>query len=182
MNSDNDETTIISTDEKTPMTTDDLIKDMSNKIFEIKDKLTDGEFKNLMEVSKKIYEKSKKEKMVKLHLEYTETELIISDSQEGTIHYYTGGNEGNISYSITDMDSLTEGSVIQCKTLHQSKELWFTLFQNHPYDHIEWSCLDDCKLDIKIYEELKDRNLHAIRIKNECGEFIKAYARIIEEK
>ena len=119
--------------------------------------------------------------MVKLYLEYTETELIISDSQEGTIHYYTGGNEGDISYSITD-DSLTEGSVIQCKTLHQSKELWFSLFENHPYQHKEWSCLDECKLDIKIYEELKDRNLHAIRIKNECGEFIKAYARIIEEK
>ena len=53
-------------------------EELSNKIFELKDKLTDGEFKDLMDTLKGVYEEKKENEYVLYEIEYVIPKVSIS--------------------------------------------------------------------------------------------------------
>lgn len=93
---------------------------LSNKIFELKDKLTDGEFKDLMDTLKGVYEKKKETEYVLYEIEYVipkvsivrtnvKVELkpykkIIKLRKNKMEHYY-GGHEEDFLHHLEQYDN-----------------------------------------------------------------------------
>jgi len=94
---------------------------LSNKIFELKDKLTDGEFKDLMDTLKGVYEEKKETEYVLYEIEYVipkvsivrtnvkvelkQRKKIIKLRKNEMEHYY-GAHEKNFLQHLEEHDNL----------------------------------------------------------------------------
>ena len=104
------------------------ITEMANMIFELKDKISDGEFKKLMELNKELYDNNNETytKMVEVYIRYHVMTLCIASNEDGEIKIIEDDKNNNISYKINYEDNLDSG-IITCEMKLKEERLWLKL-------------------------------------------------------